>query len=406
MRRGARALALASLLSACDRAPTEPPVGDVPPSPNASIMPAPLSTSELRAREAPQALRGDEPIAPDTLGPKETLGVTLTVDWKPQDLPAPPRAPEVHADGLASLRKATALRSTLQLTESGRLRLVFEGRGFPVPAGTELRARSDRLGHALVFPGADAYRTAAPGTLRSLFGDRRLDALPLVSGQVGPRKDVAPRLGRAVSRYVVTTKLGALTLDVVRTPELAPASQMFCRLLVELAGVDPSTPSCEPDALPIRAHLAFAAGGVVLEVVDLPAKKVELPLADVSVPPPGARVSDDTTPRAASAVATREELTMMRTRDVDVVAAPGSPAEGLLVKNSSDTLRAVAVDGVTVAWLDAGARTTLSGLRRGRYIASSRTLLGDAGDPPRAIESPGRLTLGEAPTPTPARSAK
>lgn len=403
MKRPALALGLA-LLGGCERARTEPQPGEVQPSPNASILPAPLATSELRTREAPLALRSDEPIPVDTLGPKETSGTTLIVDWRPQDLPSPPRSAEVHAEGIATLRKATGLRSTLQLTESGRLRLVLEGRGFPLPAGTELRARADRLGHALVFPGGTEYRAAAPGTLRSLFGDRRLDALPLVSGQLGPKKDVAARLGRPVTRYSVTTKLGALTLDVVRAPELGQGGPMFCRLLVELAGVDPATPACEAELLPIRAHLAFPAGGVVLEVLELPTKKVDLALADVSVPPPGARPAEETTPEAPPAVATRDELAQLRTRDIDLPAAPGVPTEGLTVKSSTDSLRAVLLDGVTVAWLPAGAELQLSGLRKGRYVASSRTLLGDAADPPRTLEVPGKLTLGEAVVPAPARS--
>ncbi|MCC6648638.1 MAG: hypothetical protein IT374_24105 [Polyangiaceae bacterium] len=404
MRRWAFALVVAC--AGCERPRAEPPPGELQPSPNASILPAPLTSSEPRAREAPQALRSDEPMPPDTLGAKETSGVSLVMEWKPQELPSPPRAPETHAEGLATLRRATALRTTLQLTETGRLRLVFEGRGFPLPAGTELRARGDRLGHALVFPGATEYRPAAPGTLRSLFGDRRLDALPLVSGQIGPKKELPPRLGRAVSRYSITTKLGALTLDVARAPELGQGGVMLCRLLVELVGVDPSTLACEADQLPIRAHLAFPTGGIVLDLSDLPAKRVELPLADLSAPPPGATLAAATTPTGPAVVASREELALLRTRELDTTPAPGAPPDGLLVRSGVDSLRAVMLDGALVAWLDAGESVTLAGLRRGRYTASSRTLLGDAADAPRAVEAPGRFTLGEPPAPAPARSAK
>ena len=40
---------------------------------------------------------------------------------------------------------------------------------FPLPLGTELRARQDRYGHLLVWKGGTEYRVLPPGTLRAML---------------------------------------------------------------------------------------------------------------------------------------------------------------------------------------------------------------------------------------------
>ena len=41
----------------------------------------------------------------------------------------------------------------------------------------------DRYGHLLLWPGEDTYRVAEPGSLRALFGERRLDVAPVSRGR-------------------------------------------------------------------------------------------------------------------------------------------------------------------------------------------------------------------------------
>ena len=145
------------------------------PSPQASAMPAPLANTPTSSPSAnviampeggppPVPFRGDVPLAPDTLA-RETVGYTLSAVMKQADLSGPPRAPEVNAAGLDAARKKTELRLAIELAPS-RMRVALLGSGWMLPAETELRARSDRYGHVVVWPGGGAYRPLAPGTLR------------------------------------------------------------------------------------------------------------------------------------------------------------------------------------------------------------------------------------------------
>ena len=161
-------------------------------------MPAPLAntpTLEPPARPSivtpeggppPSPFRGDVPLAPDTLA-RETVGYTLSAVMKQADLSGPPRAPEVNAAGLDAARKKTELRLAIELAPS-RMRVALLGAGWMLPAETELRARSDRYGHVVVWPGGGAYRPLAPGTLRALIGERRFDVAPAHACRGRPRR--------------------------------------------------------------------------------------------------------------------------------------------------------------------------------------------------------------------------
>lgn len=424
-------LALALLASSCERPRGQEPES-APPSPNASILPAPLATGVAEApgsaREpAPppedrrpdaatlpsaETLRGDQALPADALTAKETSGLVLSGEWRWIDAPAPTRAPEVHAEGLVAARKATAFRWTLAVTESGRMRARFEGRGFPVPQGTELRARADRYGHVLVFPGGTEYRPAPPGALRALFGDRRLDVLPLVAGQVTARGAAPVRAPSAVRarRVEVTSKTGTLVLDLAHVPESGLGAALLCRTMVELVAVDPISTVCAPEELPVRAQLTWpSGGGISFELGELP-KKADVPLADVLTPPPAASLAPRTVPEQQPVLLGREELAAFRTRTIDLPAPPrGAPTEGLVAHNATDGLRYLTVDGVPVAWVLPGADVMLPGFLRGRYLVGFRGFLGDAAEPPRTVELPARVGVGEpadAGAPAPPKSSK
>jgi hypothetical protein len=419
-------LTLLLLAAACERSAKDVTTEDAAPSPNASILPAPLAgppTSETPLTPptatslpkiadaaaqpsalasaflsiAPEPMRGDREIPPDTLSSKETAGITFTAEWRWLDAPAPPKANEVHAEGLAAARKLTALRTQVSLGESGRLRLVFDGRAFPLPLGTELRSRVDRLGHALVFPGATEYRPVPPGALRALFGDRRLDVIPLVPGELTPHGNVPARGGQTARRVDVVSRMGTLTLDLERVVDAGLGGPLLCRALVELVEVDPSSSVCVPFEVPVRAQMTWAGGGTLLfEAGDL-SKRTELSLGDLSCPPPSSSLAATVVPPLTSGLLlTREDLAAFRTRPIDVgPAAPGAPAEGLLAKNATDSIRYLFLDGVPVVWLMPGAEQLLPGPLKGRYVAQWRSFLGDAIDPARPLEIPGRSAVGE-----------
>lgn len=449
MRRGRASFALVCALCACDRSPPEaPPQERDAPSPNAAILPAPLASAAPPATQKPPAaarpaasgaskaaaaglsldagkpassvyvelppaepLRADGVIPADNVTPKETSGLLLASEWRWTDAPSPPRLPEVFPEGLASARRLTSFKWMLTVTDGGRLRVFFDARAFPLPLGSELRARADRLGHAVVFPGGNEYRSAAPGALRSLFGDRRLDVLPLVQGEVLPRGNAPSRFGMAVRRVELQAKIGSVVIDMAHLPEPSLGAALLCRSLVELAAVEPTSQLCAPGELPLRAQFSWRSGsGVVFEVLDL-SRRAELPVGDVACPPLGAQLASSVLPPQPSGVLlTRDEAAAFRQRPVDVgPPGRGAPSEGILARNATDALRYLLVDGVPVAWVLPNQEVVIPGFPRGRYVVQWRSFLGDAVEPPRTVEVPVRLALGEPPPdppPAPAKSAK
>jgi hypothetical protein len=413
-------LALASALLGCERPRAETVPEDAAPSPNASILPAPLTSVATpvdlgahgldagpavddRARildagiPPAEPVRVDRPLSSDYVGSKETTGISLTFEVKFPDAPPPPRAPEVSNEGISAARKATALRWTVAASEAGRLRIAFEGRGFPVPGGTELRARIDRYGHALVFPGGNEYRVVAPGGLRPLFGERRLDAVPLVLGEVAQKGAGPVRAGHTTRRLEVTSKMGVLTLDLAKIADAGLGATLLCRTFVDFLGVDPSLPVCPVGEIPLRAQLVSpGGGGVVFEAIEV-SRKTELPASDLHCPPPSSQLARVLLPGAGPGVVlTREEAAALRQRAIDVgPPAPGAPPEGLLARNATDGLRYLLIDGINVGWVLPSSEATVTGLLRGRYVVQWRSFLGEAVDPPRTLEVPGRIAVGE-----------
>src|SRR5688572_14377725 len=181
MRRALELLA-ACTLCACQDAPAETEPANTEPSPNASILPSPLaSTRPLPLKDAGAS------SAPDDTGPGDA-GVT--------DAATPPVVPSYFdshavldsevlpvavapgarleaqfnwqprsAGGRGDPRGRFALR--IELSSLGRMRLVITSDRMPLAENTELRARLDRYGHVLVWPGGPGYRVVAPGTLRA-----------------------------------------------------------------------------------------------------------------------------------------------------------------------------------------------------------------------------------------------
>ncbi|RYE93509.1 MAG: hypothetical protein EOO75_04215 [Myxococcales bacterium] len=284
--------------------------------------------------------------------------------------------------------------------------MIFDARSFPLALGSELRARADLLGQVVVFPGANEYRVAPVGSLRALFGDRRLDVAPLVAGEVTARSAAPSRFGLTVRRVELTAPLGAVTLDLARLPEPSLGAALLCRALVELAAVEPTTPVCAPGELPVRAQFSWRdRPGVVFEILDL-LRRAELPVGDLACPPLGAQPAAALPLQPSSLLLTRDELAAFRQRPIDVgPPEPGAPVEGLVVRNATDALRYLLVDGVPVAWLLPGQELPVLGLPRGRYTVQWRSFLGDVIEPARLVEVPARVSVGEPPAPVPSSSA-
>jgi hypothetical protein len=395
-------------------------------SPNASILPAPLATeapeldasgptdagggmladplgrlvsAEAGAPASPEPLRPDVDLAPEALGAKDLAGLSLEGLWRWRDVPPPPRAPEVATEGLKEAQKLTALAWKIDLTEAGRMRVEFASRALPLPAHAELRARVDRWGSLVLWPGAAAYRIVPPGALRTLIGERRVDVMPLSLGTLRPAGE-GRRLGVAVRKVDLTSSLGTLRLELGKVPEAGDGGALLCRALVEIAGVDPRSSACQPGEVPLSAAYSWQeGGGVGFEVASL-SKRTDLAPGDVLVPPPGAKHERSGLPIAAGGVfLTREELAAIRSAPLVLPARtdPNLPGEGFVAQNRSDMLMYLLVDGVPVVAVPPVSDRYVIGPPRGRYVVEWRTFLGDRIGAPQTIEMPARIVYGLAP---------
>jgi hypothetical protein len=414
-----RIAALVLFVAGCDKPPPEA-LENATPSPNASILPAPLSSIAQPAAElpttrpassatagkppttdaaavVPEALRGDQPPDDDSLTQRELQGVTLEAEWHYPDAMPGPKGPEVNVAGVEAARRLTGARMTIDLASVGRMRVTFDSRALPLARGAEIRARTDLHGHLLVWPNGTQYRVLPPGAVRTLLGERRVDAVPLVRAQSAARGEGARRNGFATKKWDLETRTGKLSLEQAKIPGAGEGGALLCRFLAEIVAIDPSAAPCSADEAPLRAQFVWPEGGSVAFEVTSIAERVEFSAAQLLVPPAGGEFTPAHLPPSSSGVfLTREELAAFRLRPLELptARAVGTPDEGVVLYNGTDALRYVFVDAVPLAWVAPNHDQPILGLPRGRYVFQWRTFLGDAVDPPMIVELPARVTIG------------
>jgi hypothetical protein len=400
-------------LTGCDTHASPPNPGPVEPSPNASILPAPLATgpdtqktgSEAAAADAgvdaetapPTPAREDQPLNPDVEELHDLSGVILHARFRWPDIALAPRLPETNADALDRARSAATFELDADLAAAGRLRVVLATPRFVLPAGSELRARSGTYGHALVWPDGGWYVVVQPGALRSLLNERRADVVPLAH-LAGLGRGASQALGFPAERLSFVTALGRLELEQAHVAAAGAGGELLCRFLVELAGVHPDTAACRSEFVPARAEYSWAEGGrLVFEVTQLE-RSSGLELATLRAPPATAnhRIGEVPVPDSALLVE-RGQLHSFRLRPAPLKPSKDAPREGLVVVNGDDLLRYVLIDGVPVARLEAKSPGLVLDLVPGSYSAAARTFLADEVTPPAVITAPGRFTTIEAP---------
>ncbi len=401
-----RAAALASMLAACTRgnAPAEPP--DAPASPQAKAVPAQLANipqiapsgalpTSLDAGPPPAPLRGDRGMSPDTPGLRDVVGYTLQAVLRPADTPPSPKGPEIGQPGLDAARKKTEPRMDIDLSAT-RMRMVL-GTGFVFPRETELRARVDRHGFFLLTPNGAAYRTAASGSLRALFGERRLDVAPLSPADVALRGEGPRRLGYRTRRVEVVTRAANATIEIAHMPDAGDGGTLVCRALLDLVNAPPSSPLCAWEDVPLHAELRWTThGSLTWDVVSV-ARRTDLSPQLLAAPPPTAVfLPTPPPPSLGESWLTGSELAAFRTQAIEVPLGDAGvdPNQGLVLVNATDELRVAWIDGVPVAWVGPGARISVPGFLRGRYQVAWRTFLGDVTDAPELVVVPGTSRVG------------
>lgn len=391
---------------------------DASASPQASAEPAPLAAAPTAAPSAtpslpeggppPQPMRGDERLSADSLRERdrtgeraldggrerEVIGYTLSAVLRPADVPAPVRTPELNQPGLDAAKKKTELRLGVDMNAT-RLRIVLEGGGWVLPAETEIRSRSDRYGHVVVWPGATKYRPLPPGSMRALLAERRYDVAPMSNAELAPSQEAGKRIAIKTRKVEVATRAAKATFEIGKLESLGEGGALLCRFLLELMSAPPQTALCAPDELPMRAEMRWTGHGSLGFEVTGVLRKTDLATTPLLVPPANAELATDPLPSGVTTLLSGLELAALRTGPIDLVPPPPL-VEGLLVQNGTVQLRMLYLDGVPVAWVGPGARDTIAGLQRGRYLAQWRTFFGETLDPPTNVTSPGTTQLGIA----------
>lgn len=336
-----------------------------------------------------------EPLGSDALATRDTGGVLLDAEWRWSDLPGPANAPETAPEALDTLRAATRLRMRIEVASAGRIRIAFEGQGYAWPDGTELRARSDRLGHVLVWPDGKRYRTVVNGALRSFFADRRLDRGPLFAAKLGQGPS-APILGLATTRLGINTPIGEIQIDQAVVAAAGAGALLLCRFLVELVGVDPESAKCAPDQLALHANIMSAPGGKLQFIVNQMVRKQDFALAGLQVPPDNANFEANGVPIPAYGSVPRSQLTVLRHHaSAAAPIAKDAPKQGLVAANRNLGLRTLLLDGIPIAWLPPGSELSIPELRNGTYTIAWRDFFATAIEPAKTITLPARVVLGK-----------
>lgn len=383
------------------------------PSPNASVLPAPLAaaptkqstkdvahpppdpSSDAGAPEPPRPLRDDDVMPPEG-ELRAAPGVSLEGRLRWLDA-SPPRSPEGNNEVLGRARDKTAFEVRIDASSLGRLRFALASRAFPFPAGTELRAREDRFGHVLVWPGASAYTPLAPGTLRAVLSEARVDVSTLSEPSVllgGP----GSLLGLPTQKVKLETSLGKLELEQAVLPLAGSSGALLCRLLLELLSVGPESAACRADHIPLRAEYTWPSGArFELEITKI-TKRPELPSESLATPPRVASLRRGELPSVPFVVLVEErELGELHTRALPPPTKldPTAPKLGLVFQNRGDVPRYLLVDGVPVVWLRADAEWLVAGLKQGRYTVQTRDFFGSESSPMRLLELPARYQVGD-----------
>jgi hypothetical protein len=384
------------------------------PSPNASILPAPLS-SDVETRRAsparstaltpgepgpvlsapPRALREDALLPVDPLRPEPGVRLHARFSWL--DLPPFPRLPETNVEASHRLREALAFQLTLELSPQGRLRGVIASDAFVLPRGSELRSRLEYLGHVLLWDSGKQYTLLPAGTLRAVLTEHRADAAPLVEARITSAGS-GRVLGFPTERSELATPLGRLQLDQAVVPGAGPSGVLVCRLLGELITAEPTNEGCPRTKVPLRAELFSAGGGHLLFEVLRIERDQTLDEASLTTTPAGAALVKGELPASGPAVVLpNPKLAELRVRAAprEEKPEPSAPKSGLLLQNKSESFRYVLLDGVPVARVPPRAEVHVDGLLAGKYGLVTVDFMGDDLTQLRIVALPARVALGD-----------
>ncbi len=347
-----------------------------------------------------------ESLPPDRL-PSTLAGLRLVLRWQPHALGAWPDGPEPSRELIRRLREETAGVWSVELASAGRMRAELKGRGQPLPRGTALLAHAEHYGTAFLWPNGSRFRPLPPGTVRNAMGDRRADMTPLATGAVSPRGE-GERHGRRTRMLEITAPLATIEMEVASMELAARGGPLLCRLVLEIAGVNPASDACADGELLVSANVTWMARdageplGIRLEVLEVQ-EEAELEGRRLGVPPALSSQVSTGLPGATGAVfLTDEELASLRPAgSADPKSDPDAPKEGIIAANRSDLLMLLVVDGVPLAAVPPWETMVIGALAPGRYSMKWLSFWGDTASPLTEVSVPGRVTYGVSSAETP-----
>lgn len=380
-------------------------------SPNARILPAPLVSARTSSGEpsvdgSPTALTRlpaapprpfpvDGEVTAEIAPARDGWLLELRGEFAWPELDA--RSVEVLSSGRRSSPGPTALptRPELRLFVSpqGSLTVEIASPTMALPVGAQLRSRSDRWGHVVVWPDRRSYRVAPRGSLRALFNERRVDVSPLVAGRVETGEN-GRRFGLPTQRRTIEGPLGKVMLESARVAGLAEGGLLVCRLLLELARIQSSGEVCLAEELPVEAQYFWSRGGELwfrVTALQRHASFSALEAPDLfDIPPPMPILKPGELPPESGQL-----LWPAPTLAQLWGASDGNSAE-LLLSNPNDLPIYVLVDRLPLARVPPLGHTRWTTQRRTRSV-SFRDFLGEHTFPARNVEPPGELVLGAPP---------
>lgn len=398
------------------------------PSPNASILPEPLSSEQgprqKRGSTEPKLIQVERP-EPEAL----PVGRELPLD----DLPRGAVGSGYVLEGrfvlpLAESRLQAGEDSeflwpqvTISLLEelpeqTARMSLNWRTHTSWLPRGTELRMRADRLGTVVIWPDGRSYRQAPVGSLFALLSDRRVDRLPPVESTL-EELTVEQRGNRKWRRVEVSTSLGTAQLESVLLPELPYAAPLLCAFLAELMRVEARPELCAEGYLPLALSVEWKNGGHFKFEVTEYDSKLNLELGRFRIPPALPIYKRGELPPSEGLFLTLEQqaekLAIKLERESFAptpesppapdgavlppteTTLPPQPPDELELHNATDRPLILILDRLPVQFLGAGKTLSLRVRRESMRVAAS-DFFGQAQFDKGVVGIPQRVRFGEA----------
>lgn len=352
--------------------PTEPKA-----SPQANVVPAPLTTKPTAAASAaaapvdagppPDTLRPLAPFPVDTIA-RDGPGYALSVAVRFLDVPVVARG-DIPAAAIESARRRVEPSFAVTMSPT-RARMVLRGKASLLPEGSEIRMRNDVYGAVFVDADGATYRPLAPGTLRALFNERRLDVGPLTPAETSVAGDGPKRLGYATRKIEVWTRAAKATVEVARVPDAGEGGVLLCRFLLDWLSAPPSTPLCDVGDVPLHAELHWTPRGVLVFDATSIVRRLDLLGASLTTPPAAARFTNQPLPKVPGALFfSAQELAALK---------QGAEASRLALENDADEPRLAWVDGIPVGWVAPGGTLDVQGIPKVKVGVDWRTFFDDA----------------------------